>query len=86
MKKTILILGAALVLAAGCERQGGTSDQYGTDRGASATTPMPRERNSSLMTNDTTVLSSTNQLPPAIDQTTNQNSLTTNTTPPPSNP
>ena len=37
MKKAILILGAALMLAGCNKEQGGTSDQYGTDRGTSST-------------------------------------------------
>ena len=37
MKKSILILGAALALAGCKQEQGGTSDQYGTERGISST-------------------------------------------------
>src|SRR2546425_4732274 len=35
MKKCILIVGLALALV-GCKQQGGTSDQYGTERGTSS--------------------------------------------------
>jgi len=85
MKKTILILGAALLLA-GCEKQqGGTTDQYGTDRGTtSGSTPSSRERNSSLMTNNAPSSTFTNQ---STLSTTNEPGATsaTNTTKP-SNP
>jgi hypothetical protein len=37
MKKAILILGTALMLAGCNKEQGGTTDQYGTDRGTSST-------------------------------------------------
>jgi hypothetical protein len=75
MKKTILIIGTAIALV-GCSKTdtGGTSDQYGTERGGTSGT-ITRERvrtmtNSTLATNDLT--------PSSQDFTNNPGSFNTN--------
>jgi hypothetical protein len=40
MKKTMFILGVDLLIV-GCKQQGGTSDQYNTERGSSSMTNTP---------------------------------------------
>ena len=86
MKKSILMLGTALVLV-GCNKEsGGTSDQYGTDRGSSGTTTT-RERGTSSMTNSALSTNSSSQgASGTIDTTTNSDLNRLSNTNRPGNP
>jgi hypothetical protein len=74
MKKSILILGAALALAViGCDKeQGGTSDQSSTDRSSMSNVPSsqgntanPEASSLGTISNETSTNTSTNTPPPS---------------------
>jgi len=82
MKKSILILGAAVALV-GCNKEsGGTSDTYGTDRGSSSTPAIPTTR----MTNATGVASDINGTNSATSSASDISTNLNNSTNRPGNP